>query len=348
MRGFSFIAGGGWGGRPDFHRLRRDRQSARSSASGAGPSGRASYFEKVATLISQQAVREGKEAPPYDPLRTLRMGGYGFLWYGPCQYYWYNLLDWLMPIKTTTNFLSKVAANQLILAPITLSSVFGYNLALTGRADAIPNKLRDDLWPTMQNGWKFWIPAASLNFYCVPLKYQDVFNLVCIAWLNATNLYYLITGRQFQVFYISCLLYFIADLVYVGVVPRCVKSPLVILAHHVITALYMLIPYHYPQYEWCMSYCMLVEVNTWLLIAKRTVRLPFLEALFYVTWVLLRNIYYPYLIWVFYREWKLQTQVSGSPWNPILITPVFQTALTGLNFYWTLQLFTKPKKYKQL
>lgn len=24
------------------------------------------------------------------------------------------------------------------------------------------------------------------------------------------------------------------------------------------------------QYGWCMSYCMLVEINTWLLIAKRT------------------------------------------------------------------------------
>lgn len=24
------------------------------------------------------------------------------------------------------------------------------------------------------------------------------------------------------------------------------------------------------RYTWCLSYCMLVEVNTWLLIAKRT------------------------------------------------------------------------------
>lgn len=35
--------------------------------------------------------------------------------------------------------------------------------------------------------------------------------------------------------------------IYVGVVPRSVKSPLVILTHHVISALYLLIPYHYPQ-----------------------------------------------------------------------------------------------------
>ncbi|GLC40748.1 hypothetical protein PLESTB_000026600 [Pleodorina starrii] len=178
--------------------------------------------------------------------------------------------------------------------------------------------------------------------------YHDIFNLFCIAWLNAWNFYYLATGRGFQVFYLSTMLYFVADLIYVGVVPRSVKSPLVILAHHVITAVYVLIPYHYPQYEWCMSYCMLVEVNTWLLIAKRTMRSRVLEVLFYVTWVLLRNIYYPYLIWVFYKEWQKETRACGTPWNPILTTPVFQTALTGLNYFWTLSLLTKPKKTKLL
>lgn len=45
-----------------------------------------------------------------------------------------------------------MAANQLILAPITLTSVFGFNLALTGKADLIGDKIRNDLWPTMQNG----------------------------------------------------------------------------------------------------------------------------------------------------------------------------------------------------
>lgn len=42
---------------------------------------------------------------------------------------------------------------------------------------------------------------------------------------------------------------------------------------------------------------MLVEINTWLLIAKRTIRMPvvtkLLEAGFYISWVLLRNIFYP-------------------------------------------------------
>jgi hypothetical protein len=34
-----------------------------------------------------------------------------------------------------------------------------------------------------------------------------------------------------------------------------------------------------------MAACMLVEVNTWLLIARRTLGGRMVEALFYITWV---------------------------------------------------------------
>ncbi len=66
----------------------------------------------------------------------------------------------------------QVAANQLLLAPVTVSTVLSWNLAWTGKADHIPDKLRTDMLPTMQNGWKFWVPAASINFFAIPLQYQ--------------------------------------------------------------------------------------------------------------------------------------------------------------------------------
>lgn len=44
--------------------------------------------------------------------RTLRMLGFGLLWYGPYQFYWYNLLDWAMPAKNTSNFVTKVCGDQ--------------------------------------------------------------------------------------------------------------------------------------------------------------------------------------------------------------------------------------------
>jgi len=103
------------------------------------------------------------------------MFGFGFFWYGPYQYYWYNLLDWLMPVRNTANFLLKVSANQLLLAPCTLSAVFSWNLTLMGQAEQIPDKIKRDLLPTAINGWKFWIPAASINFYFIPVQFQVLY-----------------------------------------------------------------------------------------------------------------------------------------------------------------------------
>lgn len=120
----------------------------------------------------RQAESNGKTAPDWDAARTARMLGFGLMWYGPYQFYWYNLLDWAMPARTTQNFAAKVALNQLALAPVVLAVVFAWNLAWTGHAAEVPEKIRRDLVPAMVNGWKFWVPAASVNFYCVPLDKQ--------------------------------------------------------------------------------------------------------------------------------------------------------------------------------
>jgi hypothetical protein len=42
------------------------------------------------------------------------MFGFGLCWYGPYQYYWYNLLDYFMPLKSTANFLAKVSSSQRV------------------------------------------------------------------------------------------------------------------------------------------------------------------------------------------------------------------------------------------
>jgi hypothetical protein len=56
-------------------------------------------------------------------------------------------------------------------------------------------------------------------------------------------------------------------------------------------------------------------------------------------------VYYPYLIWAFYKEWRAESELCGTPWNPILATPIMQTFLSGLNMHWSLQLFSKrPRK----
>ncbi|KAL6755981.1 hypothetical protein V8C86DRAFT_2658701 [Haematococcus lacustris] len=203
------LGGGQWPVNPHWRQLgrarqRRSQQTQASSASGTNSSGRGSYFERVsgwqgpwkAALTSASLSATGDllsqfvqyqlntgEAQRYDPARTLRMFGFGLCIYGPLQFYWYNWLEWMLPMKTTASFLAKVTANQLMLAPVTLSSVFAWNLTLSGRAGQVADKIKDDLVPTMMNGWKFWIPAASINFRVVPLEQQVLYMSACgVLW----------------------------------------------------------------------------------------------------------------------------------------------------------------------
>lgn len=96
----------------------------------------------------------------------------------------------------------QVFLNQTVLAPVVLTVVFSWNLLLTGQASQISSKIQNDLVPTMVNGrqhtppcgnsfltlvhhigWKFWVPAASLNFYVVPLQHQVLYMSTCsVLW----------------------------------------------------------------------------------------------------------------------------------------------------------------------
>jgi hypothetical protein len=45
-----------------------------------------------------------------------------------------------------------VTLNQLALAPVTLCAVFAWNLGWTGQWHAVPDKIQNDLVPSMING----------------------------------------------------------------------------------------------------------------------------------------------------------------------------------------------------
>ena len=45
---------------------------------------------------------------------TAMMSRFGLLWYGPLQYYWYNLLEFVMPGRMTANFIGKVRPELMV------------------------------------------------------------------------------------------------------------------------------------------------------------------------------------------------------------------------------------------
>jgi len=72
---------------------------------------------------------------------------------------------------------------QVVLGPLVVGAIFTYSMLLEGRPRDIPQKLTRDMWPTLLNGWKFWIPAASVNFAVVPLQHQVLYMSTCgVVW----------------------------------------------------------------------------------------------------------------------------------------------------------------------
>lgn len=165
------------------------------------------------------------------------------------------------------------------------------------------------------------------------------------------------TGDYFMELWYFTMFYFAVDLLWVCIIPRCVKSPTTIIQHHIATIIYLLVPYLHPQCQWVMGACLSVEINTWFLIARRvmnklglpswTIKLPFLYSIrlklisicFYITWVSIRCILYP-ILWI--PIWKISVKEYrriGS-WMTLvsIITPI-HTVFCALNAKWTYDLF---------
>eukprot|EP00929_Paragymnodinium_shiwhaense_P055275 TRINITY_DN27700_c0_g4_i1.p1 TRINITY_DN27700_c0_g4~~TRINITY_DN27700_c0_g4_i1.p1 ORF type:complete len:396 (+),score=84.15 TRINITY_DN27700_c0_g4_i1:132-1319(+) len=171
-------------------------------------------------------------------------------------------------------------------------------------------------------------------------------------------------GDSFVSFWWTTFTYFILDLIWMVVLPNCVRSPGVIIKHHLATIAYIMIPYTYPEYGWLMGACMIVEVNTWFLIARRafntqgdkpfctgvslpkSLRLCLISSCFYVSWFSIRLVVYPCLFVVIVQEWWKFSQKVGTPLNPIALTPLIQAVLIFLNIKWTIDLVRSKFKKK--
>jgi len=167
----------------------------------------------------------------------------------------------------------------------------------------------------------------------------------------------------FPLFFSVTVGYFLADLLWVLLEPSCVKSPTVIVQHHIATLMYLSIPYLHDDTHWLMGACMSVEVNTWLLIARRvfnkqglrpwvinlgfsSVRIKFISVMFYITWVVIRCYVYPAILRVLIGLWSEKTQQTGGIYNYISLAIVLHSVFCLLNFKWTFDLLRG--KYKAI
>jgi hypothetical protein len=56
-----------------------------------------------------------------------------------------------------------------------------------------------------------------------------------------------------------------------------------------------------------------MQVNTWLLIARRVMPSHLVTILFFATWIIVRNLFFPWLIYPFWLEYRAAAAAAGTP-----------------------------------
>jgi len=205
---------------------------------------------------------------------------------------------------------------------------------------------------------------------------HDVFNVVCVASLNILNIMNWRHdaaswsslrlsdgasawaerwgGEYHELFVAATFFYMLADIVFLFVLPQCVKIPGPIVVHHVFAIMAMAVPwYHGTTHGYTLGVFMLADINTMFLILRKLlmrtpkaqllpqIALPIISTCFYATWVLVRLVLFP--IWLFTisgSEWASAWRRTGAPLNLFLVMPLANTFAVYLNFKWTWDLLS--------
>eukprot|EP00802_Teleaulax_amphioxeia_P008063 Tamp_08071.p1 GENE.Tamp_08071~~Tamp_08071.p1 ORF type:complete len:390 (-),score=36.60 Tamp_08071:1041-2210(-) len=192
---------------------------------------------------------------------------------------------------------------------------------------------------------------------------HDDINLVALFLLGFGAVAALALGRPQHVIHslltYTGFIYILLDSLWIFWQPRIVKSPGMVGAHHVATLLVLLDPLLQPNHRVYTSACLLVEINTLLLLLRRKLSYAYVvEAPFIATWVLLRNIWYPMLLFYFtlcfapdtivpllppsllwlatFRK-QLEAPIAERMMMPALLSWAF---VCIFQFYWSYQLFS--------
>jgi len=184
---------------------------------------------------------------------------------------------------------------------------------------------------------------------------HDYFNLIVLPLVIFSNLLYLSNDDHFVIQFCTFLCYIAFDTLWLIFIPQSVASPGTIIIHHLVCILGWSLPVLTNQFylmNWASS-AVLVEINTWFLIARRqtphhSLLFTACSIAFNATWLIFRLGLYP-MLWhqfgneIFYPllfTWLENDDISTFPAIPCVLW-ILLTGLNGLNIFWTLQMLPK-------
>ncbi|XP_054709933.1 mpv17-like protein [Uloborus diversus] len=140
----------------------------------------------VGAEVSQQALLLYR-APSDRTMDWNSVGRYavvGLGGIGPALFYWYRLLDRLLPATTGRVVAAKVLTDQLISSTSCLFIFFTGMGILEGRDD-IFEELKAKFWSTYMMSCCFWLPAQAINFALLPPYTRVAFvGVASFLWVN--------------------------------------------------------------------------------------------------------------------------------------------------------------------
>ena len=128
----------------------------------------------VGDVLAQNFVEGGDK--PYDLMRTVRMGSFGFLLHGTTGHYFYGFLDSKLPGTAPITVATKVAIDQTIWNPIFGCMFFGYLNIMEGKSfDDYVTKIKADLKTAVMGSW-----AGKLSCLAMCHLYTHAFDCATI------------------------------------------------------------------------------------------------------------------------------------------------------------------------
>ncbi|OSX77133.1 hypothetical protein BU14_0161s0053 [Porphyra umbilicalis] len=120
----------------------------------------------------------------FDWARFARVASFGFVLHGTTGHVWYGKLDQLLPGTEAWKVAVKVAADQLLWAPIFTAMYFSYLGLAEGRSmDYIQAKIQNDTMAGVTASWKVWPIVHAVSFRFVPTELR-------ILYINSIQIFY--------------------------------------------------------------------------------------------------------------------------------------------------------------
>jgi len=144
---------------------------ANASGSGTDTGGSSSESDSEISLHELQlrlSLIDGKRLGIFTTL--------GVFYIAPCLHFWYGFLMRAITGVSARATLTRVFFDQSVFAPIFLGGLFANGLILEGRPEAVQDKLRKDLPPTVLANWSVWVPSMLVMFRFCPAHLQVLFS----------------------------------------------------------------------------------------------------------------------------------------------------------------------------